>query len=155
MEFYRNDKILEDIHFLETKLEREVIDNQVKGALNKVLQPYQNEIGKFSEPIANLATQKKGSVYNKMEGLVIRFDFITQLDLKINNCKICYGIFRNGDTFYTYREGHFHSTIVETYRTNKAMILERELIRDIVPFSDSYLYIEMWVQNPCLTHADK
>jgi hypothetical protein len=40
MEFYRNEKILEDIHFLETKLEREVIDNQVKTALNKVLMPY-------------------------------------------------------------------------------------------------------------------
>lgn len=45
---------------------------------------------------------------------------------------------------YPYRQTGDVKTTFESYRTNKAMLLEREWVRDVENNGDTFLFIELW-----------
>jgi hypothetical protein len=51
------------------------------------------------------------------------------------------------DTMFTYRMSEDFVTEPESHRTNKCMIMDKEIIRDIQPYPDAVVYLEMWGYN--------
>lgn len=48
---------------------------------------------------------------------------------------------------FTYRMSEDFVTEPESHRTNKCMIMDKEIIRDIQPYPDAVVYLEMWGYN--------
>lgn len=45
---------------------------------------------------------------------------------------------------YPYKQTKDSQTAFETYRTNKAVFFDRDVIRDLEPYPDTYVFIELW-----------
>lgn len=82
--------------------------------------------------------------YSPIEGFAVRWDFVTNLTLSFKKVRINYGVFRKGDDFYTYRNTEDHLTAFESYRSNKALLIDKDILRDVEPVSDALIYIELW-----------
>ena len=82
--------------------------------------------------------------YSPLEGFAVRWDFVTNLTLSSKKVRINYGVFRKGDDFYTYRNTEDHMTTFESYRSNKALLIDKDILRDVEPLGDSVIYIELW-----------
>lgn len=82
--------------------------------------------------------------YSKSEGLVIHWDYISSLPIIYKKVRLNYGIFRKGSDMYAYKQLRDEVCVYESYRANKSVVLEREVIRDEDNFPDVYIFIELW-----------
>ena len=69
--------------------------------------------------------------YNPNEGFVLRFDFVNSLPINFDKIRVNYGVFRKGDNFFTYRMSGDKFSERETNRSNKAIVIEKEVLRYI------------------------
>ncbi|KAL4494611.1 hypothetical protein ABPG72_004513 [Tetrahymena utriculariae] len=138
---------------IKSSLERSILDKKVKSSLKGVNQSMNQSVlgnvsivnGGTSEPSMNLAHLSRAStMYSPNEGFMLRFDWIGSLPINYAKIKVNFGIFRKGDNFFPYRDSNLFQTEQETYRSNKCIMLQKEVIRDVQPFPDTVLYIEFW-----------
>ena len=74
--------------------------------------------------------------YSQTEGFVLRWDYLSGVQLFYKAARVSYGVFRKGNDMYPYRQTLDHPCAYESFRSNKAMLLEREVFRDVEAFSD-------------------
>jgi hypothetical protein len=82
--------------------------------------------------------------YSETEGFIVHWDYVTSLSIMYKSIRIAFGLFRKGVDMYAYRFSTDHTCSFESFRSNKCMILEREIIRDQTAFPDLFIFIEIW-----------
>lgn len=90
------------------------------------------------------ARQTMPHLYNAKEGFILRFDFLSQLPVLFEKARVNYGIFRKGDKLFAYRMSKECYVERESNRTNKCIMLHKEILKDIISFPDTVLYLELW-----------
>ncbi|EGR32231.1 hypothetical protein IMG5_091790, partial [Ichthyophthirius multifiliis] len=88
--------------------------------------------------------QRHSNSYQPNEGFMLRWDWIGCIPINFQKMQINFGIFRKGDNFYTYRDTGNFPTEQESYRSNKCIFMQKEIMRDFQPFPDTVLYCEFW-----------
>lgn len=91
-----------------------------------------------------MGLQRVAAMYTPNEGFMLRWDWIGSLPINYAKMKIAFGVFRKGDNFFAYRDTNIYPAEQETYRSNKCLLLQKEVIRDVQPFPDTVIYCEFW-----------
>ncbi|EAS03666.2 hypothetical protein TTHERM_00473280 (macronuclear) [Tetrahymena thermophila SB210] len=137
---------------IKSSLERSILDKKVQSALKGANQSMNQSVlgnvsivnGGTSESMNLAHLSRASTMYSPNEGFMLRFDWIGSLPINYSKIKVNFGIFRKGDNFFPYRDTTLFQTEQETYRSNKCIMLQKEVIRDVQPFPDTVLYIEFW-----------
>ena len=101
-----------DIQMLKTKIEKELIDGAINQALtdHKVTSNFnpqmQQSTPNYSQQNQYQSLKKSARSYLQEEGLILRFDFVTELPQDAHRVLIRYGFFQIGQTFHTYKYPH-------------------------------------------------
>lgn len=83
-------------------------------------------------------------LYNPKEGFILRFDFLNQLPIVFEKARVNYGIFRKGDKVFAYRMSREGLAQRESNRTNKCILMHKEILKEIQSFPDTFIYLELW-----------
>ncbi|CAD8159844.1 unnamed protein product [Paramecium pentaurelia] len=130
-----------ELQKLRNLIEKAIFDKRVSEAINKDKE-YRKKLIKQQ---VNLFDRSNRAVhYAASEGFVLFFDYASMVEIQFHTLRINYGIFRKGSDMYPYKQTKDSLTAFETYRTNKAVFFDRDVIRDLEAYPDTYVFVELW-----------